>query len=119
MAAPSSLARLTDILEAVEPIRSEVADATVRSFELDRRKRWLVEREIEIICEASRHLPEARIGRDQTLSQGLIRTRPQPSNPPMSRVTTLALWRRAMDAIMRSTVAAGLPIRLRTAKRSA
>jgi uncharacterized protein with HEPN domain len=58
MAAPSSLALLTDILEAVELIRRELAGVSVRSFELDRRKRWLVERGIEIISEASRHLSD-------------------------------------------------------------
>jgi uncharacterized protein with HEPN domain len=31
---------------------------TLRAFEPDRRKRWLVERGIEIISEASRHLPD-------------------------------------------------------------
>lgn len=52
----TSIARLTDIVEAIELIRSELAGATFQSFEADRRKRWLVERGIEIISEASRHL---------------------------------------------------------------
>ncbi len=58
MAAPSSIARLTDIVEAVELIRSEMSGVTLQAFELDRRKRWLVERGIEIISEASRHLSD-------------------------------------------------------------
>ena len=52
-------------------------------------------------------------------SHGLMSVRPQPSNPLMSRVTTLALWHRATEAIMRSTVAVGRPARLRAAKISA
>jgi hypothetical protein len=52
-------------------------------------------------------------------SHGLMSVRPQPSNPLMSRVTTLALWDRATEAIMRSTVAVGRPARLRAAKISA
>ncbi len=55
---PSPIARLTDIIEAVDRIRSEMAGVTLRSLEPDRRKRWLVEGGIEIISEASRHLSE-------------------------------------------------------------
>jgi uncharacterized protein with HEPN domain len=57
--ATSSLApRLTDILEAIEHIRSETAGVTIDAFEADWRRRWLVERGVEIISEASRHLTE-------------------------------------------------------------
>ena len=56
MPTPSQIARLTDIVEAVELIRNELADLTLQSLESDIRKRWLVERGIEIISEASRHL---------------------------------------------------------------
>lgn len=56
---PSSpLARLTDIVEAIELIRSEMADVSMAAFERDRRKRWIVERGIEIISEASRRLAD-------------------------------------------------------------
>jgi len=56
MPTPSQIARLTDIVEAVELIRNELASVTLQSLESDIRKRWLVERGIEIISEASRHL---------------------------------------------------------------
>lgn len=60
MAKPSSpVARLTDIVEAIELIRSEMADVSLAAFEHDIRKRWLVERGIEIISEASRRLTAA------------------------------------------------------------
>jgi len=52
MAKPSPVPRLTDIIEAIELIRSEMAGVTLQAFEPDRRKRWLVERGIEIISEA-------------------------------------------------------------------
>jgi uncharacterized protein with HEPN domain len=51
---PPPIARLTDILEAIELIRGEMAGATLGSLESDKRKRWLVERGLEIISEASR-----------------------------------------------------------------
>jgi uncharacterized protein with HEPN domain len=57
MAAPSPTPRLADILQAIELIRSEMAGVTLAAFESDIRKRWLVERGVEIISEASRHLP--------------------------------------------------------------
>jgi uncharacterized protein with HEPN domain len=53
----SPIARLTDIMDAIELIRSEMEGVTLEAFETDRRKRWLVERGIEIISEASRRLP--------------------------------------------------------------
>jgi uncharacterized protein with HEPN domain len=59
MAKPSPVPGLTDIIEAIELIFSEMAGVTLDTFEPDRRKRWLVERGIEIISEASRHLPDA------------------------------------------------------------
>jgi uncharacterized protein with HEPN domain len=59
----SPVPRLTDIIEAIELIRSEMAGVTLAAFEPDRRKRWLVERGIEIISEASRHLGEEQKAR--------------------------------------------------------
>jgi uncharacterized protein with HEPN domain len=58
MAEPSPVPRLTDIIEAVALICSEMAGVTLQAFEPDIRKRWLVERGIEIISEASRRLPD-------------------------------------------------------------
>jgi len=58
MIARSLLPCLTDIVEASELIRSEMADVTLEAFEPDRRKIWLVERGIEIISEASRRLTD-------------------------------------------------------------
>ncbi len=63
MAASSPAPRLTDIIEAIEHIRSEMAGVTIEAFEADWRKRWLVERGVEIISEASRHLSDELKGR--------------------------------------------------------
>jgi uncharacterized protein with HEPN domain len=54
----STILRLTDIVEAIEHLRSTTASITLQVFEGDWQKRWLVERGIEIISEASRHLPD-------------------------------------------------------------
>lgn len=58
MGARAERLRLSDIAEAIELIDSEMAGVTLQAFEADKRKRWLVERGIEIISEASRHLSE-------------------------------------------------------------
>jgi uncharacterized protein with HEPN domain len=58
MAAPSLAPRLTDILDAIERIRSEMEGVSIEAFEADWRKRWLVERGVEIISEASRRLTD-------------------------------------------------------------
>ena len=46
--------RLADIIEAIERIRRVLDGVTLESFEQNWEKRWLVERGIEIISEASR-----------------------------------------------------------------
>jgi uncharacterized protein with HEPN domain len=50
--------RLADIVEAIEHIRSVLKGVALEDFESDWQKRWLVERGLEIISEASRHLPD-------------------------------------------------------------
>jgi uncharacterized protein with HEPN domain len=54
MTAPSAEPRLKDIVEAIGYIRSDMENATLESFVADRRKRWQVERGLEIVSEASR-----------------------------------------------------------------
>jgi uncharacterized protein with HEPN domain len=51
--------RFADITEAIDNIRSVLDGTSLNGFEGDWQKRWLVERGLEIISEASRHLPEA------------------------------------------------------------
>jgi uncharacterized protein with HEPN domain len=58
MPTASPRARLTDIVDAIELIRSEMADVRLEALGTDKRKRWLVERGIEILSEASRRLPD-------------------------------------------------------------
>jgi len=50
--------RLVDIIEAIERIRHVLDGVTLEAFEQDWEKRWLVERGIEIISEASRRLTD-------------------------------------------------------------
>jgi uncharacterized protein with HEPN domain len=49
---------LMDIVEAVERIRTSLSGLSLEDFETSWEKRWLVERGVEIISEASRRLPD-------------------------------------------------------------
>lgn len=48
--------RLDDILEAIERVRSTLGDLSLEAFEADWQRHWIVQRGVEIISEASRHL---------------------------------------------------------------
>ena len=58
MAPRSLIPRLTDIVEAIERIRSVLEKAPLETFENDWHAQWLVERGVEIVSEASRHLTD-------------------------------------------------------------
>jgi uncharacterized protein with HEPN domain len=57
MADHSIIPRLTDIVEAIERIHAALGGIPFNVFKTDWQRQWLVERGIEIISEASRHLP--------------------------------------------------------------
>ena len=50
--------RLTDMIEAIERVLHVTAELSLEGFEADWEKQWLVQRGIEIISEASRHLSD-------------------------------------------------------------
>jgi uncharacterized protein with HEPN domain len=54
--ARSLIPRLTDIIEAIERVHGVLADVSLEAFENDWQRQWLVERSVEIVSEASRHL---------------------------------------------------------------
>jgi len=54
----SPILRLTGIVEASERLRVLLRDLSLQDFETDWLNQWVVERGIEIVSEASRHVPE-------------------------------------------------------------
>jgi uncharacterized protein with HEPN domain len=54
----SLVPRLADMVQACERIRALLHDMPLDTFETDWQVQWLVERGIEIISEASRHLTD-------------------------------------------------------------
>ncbi len=57
MPARSTILRLDDMIEAAERIRNVLGDLSLDAFEGNWQLHWLMQRGIEIISEASRHLP--------------------------------------------------------------
>jgi uncharacterized protein with HEPN domain len=50
--------RLDDMIEAASRVRELLGDVSMDDLEADWQLHWLIQRGIEIISEASRHLPE-------------------------------------------------------------
>jgi uncharacterized protein with HEPN domain len=50
--------RLVDLIEAAERVREVLGDLSLETFEADWQLHWLVQRGVEIVSEASRHLPD-------------------------------------------------------------
>ena len=67
MTGRSDRLRLTDIVEAAERIRTALGGVSLDAFEADWQKQWLVERGVEIISEASRHLSTELKARNPTI----------------------------------------------------
>jgi uncharacterized protein with HEPN domain len=61
---PSVEDRLRDILEAIAEIEDVVRGTNLVQFASDRRSRLLIERLLEIVCEASRTIPD-RVKQDE------------------------------------------------------
>jgi uncharacterized protein with HEPN domain len=93
----SLVPRLTDIIEAIEHIRSETAGVSLDAFEADWRMRWLVERGIEIISEASRHLPDELKARHPEIPWPKVAGIGNVLRHEYERVASDVLWKVAQD----------------------
>ncbi len=47
-----------DIIEAIERVQTVMADLSLDAYETDWQRQWVVERGVEIVSEASRHLSD-------------------------------------------------------------
>lgn len=54
----SAALRLLDIIEAIERVQTAMADLSLEAYETDWQSQWVVERGLEIVSEASRHLSD-------------------------------------------------------------
>jgi uncharacterized protein with HEPN domain len=89
--------RLSDIVEAIDHIRGVLAGVSLEHFERDWQKRWLVERGIEIISEASRHLPEELKDRHPVIPWQKVAGVGNVLRHDYERVAPDVLWKLARD----------------------
>ena len=97
MIAPSFEPRLKDLVEAIGYIELAMENTTLESFAGDRRKRWQVERGLEIVSEASRHLSEDIKARHPELRWQKVAGIGNVLRHEYTRVAADALWRLVRD----------------------
>jgi uncharacterized protein with HEPN domain len=97
--------RLSDIIEAIGRIRTETTDVTLDAFEADWRKRWLVERGLEIISEASRHLTPELKARHPDIPWPKIAGIGNVMRHDYERVAPDVLWNVARDDLLSLEIA--------------
>lgn len=89
--------RLADIIEAIERIRRVLDGVSLEAFEQDWEKRWLVERGIEIISEASRHLTDDVKTRQAQIPWSKVAGIGSILRHAYDRVAPDVLWKLAQD----------------------
>jgi uncharacterized protein with HEPN domain len=95
--ASSPIPRLTDIIEAIQHIQAETTGVPLDVFEADWRKRWLVERGVEIISEASRRLPDDLKARHPEIPWRQVADIGNILRHEYQRIAPDVLWRLAQD----------------------
>jgi uncharacterized protein with HEPN domain len=89
--------RLADIIEAIERIRGVLDLDSLETFEQDWQKRWLVERGVEIISEASRHLTDEIKTRQTEIPWSKVAAIGNVVRHAYDRVAADVLWKLAQD----------------------
>ena len=97
MPARSPEPRLKDIIEAIGFIQSDIKNTNYDAFERDRRMKWLVERGLEIISEASRRLPEDMKARHPQIPWRKVAAIGNVLRHEYGRVAADAMWRIIQD----------------------
>ncbi|HEY3910775.1 MAG TPA: HepT-like ribonuclease domain-containing protein [Stellaceae bacterium] len=100
MVASSPAPRLADIIEAIENIRSETAGVALDAFEADWRKRWLVERGVEIISEASRRLGDKLKARHPEIPWPKIAGIGNVLRHDYERIAAPVMWKLVQDDLL-------------------
>jgi uncharacterized protein with HEPN domain len=97
MIASSPEPRLRDIVDAIGYIQSDLKRVTLESFAGDRNKRWQVDRGLEIVSEASRHLPEDLKARHPEIPWRKVAGIGNVLRHEYTRVAADVLWRVVQD----------------------
>jgi uncharacterized protein with HEPN domain len=97
MAASSFAPRLTDIIEAIEHIRGDMSGVTIDAFEADWRRRWLVERCVKIISEASRRLSDELKARHPEIPWAKVAGIGTVLRHEYAGISALVMWKLVQD----------------------
>jgi uncharacterized protein with HEPN domain len=89
--------RLMDIVEAIDHIGAAVTGVSLDGFENSWERRWLVERGVEIISEASRHLPDDLKARNPEIPWRKVAAIGNVVRHDYERVAPDVLWKLVMD----------------------
>ncbi len=88
---------MADIVEAIERIKLVVEGLTLETFENDWRLRWLVERGLEVISEASRRLPDELKARHRDIPWRKIAGIGNVLRHDYERVSAPVIWKLVID----------------------
>src|SRR4051794_18124275 len=97
MPARSLVPRLMDMVEAIERVREVTGSVSLDESEKDWTKRWLVERGVEIVSEASRHLPDDLKARHGAIPWRKVAGIGNVLRHAYERVAADILWKLARD----------------------
>lgn len=93
----SSINWSTGIGEDIQLVRAELDGVSLAAFETDRRKQWLMERGIEIVSEASCHLPDEMKARHPGIPWRKVAEIGNVLSHEYQRVAHDVLWHAASD----------------------
>ena len=89
--------RLIDVVDSIGHIRDILANTTLEAFEESWEKRWLVEHGVEIISEASRHLPDEMKERNPEIPWRKVAAIGNVIRHNYQRIAPDVLWKLASD----------------------
>ena len=89
--------RLLDIVEAIDRIYQKVSGISLDAFQGDLDRRWIVERGVEIISEASRRLPDDLKARHPEIPWKKVAGIGNIVRHDYENVSASALWKLAHD----------------------
>ena len=93
--------RFADMIDAIGRIRDTLDGVALDAFEADWQKRWLVERGLQIISEASRHLTHAIKARHPDVPWSRVAAIGNVLRHAYDRVAPDVLWRLARNDLDR------------------
>lgn len=99
MAKRTPLGRLDDMLDAINSIENFMMASTLESFISDRKSKLAVERCLEIVSEASRHIPPDLTARYPQISWTDVRAIGNRIRHEYDRIDDVIIWKTATISV--------------------